>query len=429
MMVEAGAKEATEEEMIGALEAAHAAIKQIVAAIDDLQARGRQAEEDGHGQGDRPRVLPRGRGEGLRPARRGDAHQGQARELRAASTRCSPSSSRASPRTKSSAARDAKTDLQGPEGKGHARRDPRARPAARRPPLRRDPPDLDRDRRAAARPRLGRLHARRDAGARAARRSAPKTTRRRSRRSRARPTAASCCTTTSRRSRSAKCSSCAARAAAKSATARSPSARSCRCCPTKRNSPTPLRIVSDILESNGSSSMASVCGGALALMDAGVPLKAPVAGVAMGLVMNEQTGKWAVLSDIAGAEDHYGDMDFKVAGTRDGHHRAADGHQGRRHHDGHHAQGARAGAQGPARDPRQDGRRRSPAPRDEHLRVRAAHRHHPHPDREDPRRHRPGRQDHPQHHREDRRQDRRRGRRPRQRGVGRRGRREEGDRR
>jgi len=64
--------------------------------------------------------------------------------------------------------------------------------------------------------------------------------------------------------------------------------------------------------------MASVCGGALALMDAGVPIKAPVAGVAMGLVMDEATGKWAVLSDIAGAEDHYGDMDFKVAGTRAG---------------------------------------------------------------------------------------------------------------
>jgi polyribonucleotide nucleotidyltransferase len=82
--------------------------------------------------------------------------------------------------------------------------------------------------------------------------------------------------------------------------------------------PYTVRVVSDILESNGSSSMASVCGGALALMDAGVPLKAPVAGVAMGLVMDEVTGKWAVLSDIAGAEDHYGDMDFKVAGTRTG---------------------------------------------------------------------------------------------------------------
>ena len=79
-----------------------------------------------------------------------------------------------------------------------------------------------------------------------------------------------------------------------------------------------VRVVSDILESNGSSSMASVCGGSMAMMDAGVPIKAPVAGVAMGLIMNEATGKYAVLSDIAGAEDHYGDMDFKVAGTAAG---------------------------------------------------------------------------------------------------------------
>jgi polyribonucleotide nucleotidyltransferase len=77
-----------------------------------------------------------------------------------------------------------------------------------------------------------------------------------------------------------------------------------------------VRIVSDITESNGSSSMATVCGGALALMDAGVPIKAPVAGVAMGLVKEDK--KYAILTDIAGAEDHYGDMDFKVAGTRQG---------------------------------------------------------------------------------------------------------------
>jgi polyribonucleotide nucleotidyltransferase len=82
--------------------------------------------------------------------------------------------------------------------------------------------------------------------------------------------------------------------------------------------PYTIRIVSDILESNGSSSMASVCGGSLAMMDAGVPLGAPVAGIAMGLIMDEQSGKYAVLSDIAGAEDHYGDMDFKVAGTAAG---------------------------------------------------------------------------------------------------------------
>jgi polyribonucleotide nucleotidyltransferase len=79
-----------------------------------------------------------------------------------------------------------------------------------------------------------------------------------------------------------------------------------------------IRIVSDILESNGSSSMASVCGGSMAMMDAGVPLKSAVAGIAMGLIMDETSGKYAVLSDIAGAEDHYGDMDFKVAGTAQG---------------------------------------------------------------------------------------------------------------
>jgi polyribonucleotide nucleotidyltransferase len=88
--------------------------------------------------------------------------------------------------------------------------------------------------------------------------------------------------------------------------------------PTEEQFPYTVRVVSDILESNGSSSMASVCGGSMAMMDAGVPLRAPVAGVAMGLILDEDTGKFAVLTDIAGAEDHYGDMDFKVAGTAAG---------------------------------------------------------------------------------------------------------------
>jgi polyribonucleotide nucleotidyltransferase len=88
--------------------------------------------------------------------------------------------------------------------------------------------------------------------------------------------------------------------------------------PVEEKFPYTVRVVSDILESNGSSSMASVCGGSLAMMDAGVPLDAAVAGIAMGLVMDEKTGRYAILSDIAGAEDHYGDMDFKVAGTADG---------------------------------------------------------------------------------------------------------------
>src|ERR1700722_3790797 len=86
--------------------------------------------------------------------------------------------------------------------------------------------------------------------------------------------------------------------------------------PSEEDWPYTMRVVSDILESNGSSSMASVCGASLSLMDAGVPLKSPVAGVAMGLVKEGE--QYAILTDIAGAEDHYGDMDFKVAGTKDG---------------------------------------------------------------------------------------------------------------
>ena len=84
------------------------------------------------------------------------------------------------------------------------------------------------------------------------------------------------------------------------------------------NFPYTVRVVSDILESNGSSSMASVCGGTLALMDAGVPIKNPVAGIAMGLIHNPGEDKFAILSDILGDEDHLGDMDFKTTGTKNG---------------------------------------------------------------------------------------------------------------
>jgi polyribonucleotide nucleotidyltransferase len=87
--------------------------------------------------------------------------------------------------------------------------------------------------------------------------------------------------------------------------------------PASTDFPYTIRIVSEITESNGSSSMASVCGGSLSMMDAGVPLKAPVAGVAMGLIL-EEDGSYAILSDILGDEDHLGDMDFKVAGTENG---------------------------------------------------------------------------------------------------------------
>ena len=86
--------------------------------------------------------------------------------------------------------------------------------------------------------------------------------------------------------------------------------------PSNENFPYTIRIVSEVLESNGSSSMATVCGSSLSLMDAGVPIKAPVAGIAMGLILED--GRMAVLSDILGDEDHFGDMDFKVAGTAEG---------------------------------------------------------------------------------------------------------------
>ncbi len=102
----------------------------------------------------------------------------------------------------------------------------------------------------------------------------------------------------------------------KLATARWPNALLSPMIPDEKAFPYTLRVVSDILESNGSSSMASVCGGTLSLMDAGVPLIQPVAGIAMGLVLEGDA--YAVLTDIAGAEDHYGDMDFKVAGTKNG---------------------------------------------------------------------------------------------------------------
>ena len=88
--------------------------------------------------------------------------------------------------------------------------------------------------------------------------------------------------------------------------------------PSDDENPYAVRVVSDILESNGSSSMATVCAGTLALMDAGVKLKKPVSGIAMGLISDKETKRYAVLSDILGDEDHLGDMDFKVTGTRDG---------------------------------------------------------------------------------------------------------------
>jgi polyribonucleotide nucleotidyltransferase len=88
--------------------------------------------------------------------------------------------------------------------------------------------------------------------------------------------------------------------------------------PAPADNPYTIRIVSDILESNGSSSMATVCAGSLALMDAGIAIKSPVTGIAMGMISDSKTGNYTILSDILGDEDHLGDMDFKVTGTAKG---------------------------------------------------------------------------------------------------------------
>ena len=160
------------------------------------------------------------------------------------------------------------------------------------------------------------VHPRRDPGAVRRHARAPGRTSRSSTRSRASTASTSCCTTISRPIRWARRGAWARRAGARSATASSPGARSIRCCRRRSKFPYTLRVVSEITESNGSSSMATVCGGSLALMDAGVPLKRPVAGIAMGLIKEDRG--FAVLSDILGDEDHLGDMDFKVAGTETG---------------------------------------------------------------------------------------------------------------
>ena len=170
-----------------------------------------------------------------------------------------------------------------------------------------------------------------------------------------------------------------------------------------------MRVVSEITESNGSSSMASVCGGCLALMDAGVPIKAHVAGIAMGLI--KEGNRFAVLTDILGDEDHLGDMDFKVAGTDRRHHRAADGHQDPGHHQGDHAGRAGAGPRRPHAHPRHDEGSAAARRATEMSQLRAAHDHDQDQPGKDPRRDRQGRRGHPRADRRNRHHDRHRGRR------------------
>ncbi len=155
-----------------------------------------------------------------------------------------------------------------------------------------------------------------------------------------------------------------------------------------------IRLVSECMSSNGSTSMASTCGSTLALMDAGVPIKAPVAGAAMGLI-SEPDGRFVVLTDILGKEDSVGDMDFKVTGTRDGITALQMDIKVQGINEAIIRERPRAGAGRPPRDPRQDDRGHARGPRRDE-RLRAAHHHHQDQPREDPRDHRQGRIDDPQ---------------------------------
>ena len=165
---------------------------------------------------------------------------------------------------------------------------------------------------------------------------------------------ATCTTTTCRRGPTARPAASVRRSAARSATARSPRGPVLPVVPSQEEFAYTLRLVSEVLSSNGSTSMASVCASSLSLMDAGVPIKAPVAGIAMGLVYAD--GKYTTLTDILGAEDAFGDMDFKVAGTADADHRPAARHEDRRHPRRRAHRRARPGQGRPPADPRGDER-------------------------------------------------------------------------
>ena len=319
-MVEAGANEIPEAEILDALDIAHEQIKKLCAAPVGAAREGRQGEARGRrpaGRRGTARGDPR---QPRRPARRGHAGPRQARAPggHEGGRGGGPGAVLRRPRLRHlrrvPPARAAR--LRPAREAGHPRAHRAGQEAPRRPRREGDPPDHDRGRRHAPDPRLGALHARPDAGPLRGRPGhAEGGDAARHPRAR-RPRSSTGTTTTSRRSRWARPASCAAPSAATSATGRSRSGRWCRSSRSTEDFPYTIRVVSDILESNGSSSMASVCGSTLALMDAGVPIRKPVAGIAMGLI--KEGDDYTVLTDIAGVEDHLGDMDFKVAGTDEG---------------------------------------------------------------------------------------------------------------
>ena len=316
-MVEAGAKEVTEEEMVQGLEAGHAAIKRIVDTIDALAKEAGKPKREVAEEGIRPRLLPRGGREGDDSARRRDAHARQARELRHGRSGARATSSDRFPKAKCSARSKRRRSSKSSRKRSCATK-------CSRSGVRLDGRKFDEIRPIWSEVGvLPRVH-----GSAVFTRG---------------ETQALVTVTLGTSDDQQKIETVEGEiyrrfmlhynfppfSVGEVQFLRGPGRREVGhgalaerallpVLPPEEAFPYTIRVVSDILESNGSSSMATVCGGTLSMMDAGVPLRAPVAGVAMGLIMDEKTGKYAVLSDIAGAEDHYGDMDFKVTGTAKG---------------------------------------------------------------------------------------------------------------
>ena len=326
MMVEGGGNEISEEDFLGAVEFAHAEIKKIVTAIDswrrkpasqsasircsavdpELDAWVAQDVQKRRRQSDARRSKSSNATRPSTSSSRDAAIAKLRRERRRRSSRCS----------KTRANKDFEKIIKAMEEEELRMMvvDEKIRPDGRKPDEIR--PIWSKVGYVPRVHGIGRLHARTDAGLH--RRDARFDQRRAAARrhhgdSR---TSATCTTTTSRRTRSARRARCARPAGARSATAHLAERALVPVLPPQEDFPYTLRLISEVLESNGSSSMASVCGSTLALMDAGVPIKKHVAGVAMGLILHGK--KHAILTDIQGLEDALGEMDFKVAGTVDG---------------------------------------------------------------------------------------------------------------
>ena len=323
MMVEGGGNEISEEDFLGAVEFAHVEIKKICKAIDKL------AKKCGKAKKDFPiptkdealyawveKNFKKDVSKAMRVTEKLERNAAFAKLTRAKRSRASKKDDAIARKARRSQEQRLREDHQD-HGRGRASRDGRGRShSSRRPQARRNPSDLVESPLRTARARFGRLPARADAGLHGRDARLDLATNSASTASWRFRTSATCTTTIFRRTRRAKRVPMRAPAGAKSATAHLAERALVPILPPVDEFPYTLRLISEVLESNGSSSMASVCGSTLALMDAGVPIKKHVAGVAMGLVLHGK--KHAILTDIQGLEDALGEMDFKVAGTVDG---------------------------------------------------------------------------------------------------------------